>query len=154
LGKGDARLKLLILSRGGGNGVEALDLEARVLDGRRHLSLLLLIGLGAVQGAGDARDFSHGGGELTDFGVRHASAYRAGRGRSGASHGGARLQDRIRRDGGRDGVEALDGQARVLHGGGHLGLLLLGGRDRKSTRLNSSHVKISYAVFCLKKKKS
>src|SRR5690606_30698694 len=30
----------------------------------------------------------------------------------------------------------------------HIGL-----RDRKSTRLNSSHVKISYAVFCLKKKK-
>src|SRR5690349_22192672 len=27
------------------------------------------------------------------------------------------------------------------------------GRDRKSTRLNSSHVEISYAVFCLKKKK-
>src|SRR5690606_40120778 len=27
------------------------------------------------------------------------------------------------------------------------------GQDRKSTRLNSSHVKISYAVFCLKKKK-
>src|SRR5436309_4660708 len=27
------------------------------------------------------------------------------------------------------------------------------GTDRKSTRLNSSHVKISYAVFCLKKKK-
>src|SRR5438067_8513940 len=27
------------------------------------------------------------------------------------------------------------------------------GRDRKSTRLNSSHVSISYAVFCLKKKK-
>src|SRR5690606_41583863 len=27
-------------------------------------------------------------------------------------------------------------------------------RDRKSTRLNSSHVKISYAVFCLKKKQS
>src|SRR5690606_41616059 len=27
-----------------------------------------------------------------------------------------------------------------------------GRRDRKSTRLNSSHVKISYAVFCLKKK--
>src|SRR3712207_7397881 len=31
---------------------------------------------------------------------------------------------------------------------------LLGGqRDRKSTRLNSSHANISYAVFCLKKKK-
>src|SRR5436305_8056912 len=29
-----------------------------------------------------------------------------------------------------------------------------GGLDRKSTRLNSSHVRISYAVFCLKKKKN
>src|SRR5438067_7848065 len=29
----------------------------------------------------------------------------------------------------------------------------LPGSDRKSTRLNSSHVSISYAVFCLKKKK-
>src|SRR5207249_12160032 len=29
----------------------------------------------------------------------------------------------------------------------------VGARDRKSTRLNSSHVSISYAVFCLKKKK-
>src|SRR4029453_19589472 len=28
----------------------------------------------------------------------------------------------------------------------------LGGKDRKSTRLNSSHTVISYAVFCLKKK--
>src|SRR6267378_4399517 len=28
------------------------------------------------------------------------------------------------------------------------------GPDRKSTRLNSSHVEISYAVFCLKKKKN
>src|SRR5256885_3737544 len=36
------------------------------------------------------------------------------------------------------------------------GIALLGGRgvgDRKSTRLNSSHLVISYAVFCLKKKK-
>src|SRR5690606_41519642 len=43
-----------------------------------------------------------------------------------------------------------------LHRAGHLDRAaeqqqLLG--DRKSTRLNSSHVKISYAVFCLKKKK-
>src|SRR2546422_4163293 len=30
----------------------------------------------------------------------------------------------------------------------------LGGLDRKSTRLNSSHGYISYAVFCLKKKKN
>src|SRR5690606_37347699 len=32
------------------------------------------------------------------------------------------------------------------------GILILSTVDRKSTRLNSSHVKISYAVFCLKKK--
>src|SRR2546427_4984685 len=35
-------------------------------------------------------------------------------------------------------------------GGSLLGFLL----DRKSTRLNSSHSQISYAVFCLKKKKN
>src|SRR5256885_2576938 len=41
----------------------------------------------------------------------------------------------------------------------HLALLgsprvaALGEKDRKSTRLNSSHLVISYAVFCLKKKK-
>src|SRR5207253_10167218 len=32
--------------------------------------------------------------------------------------------------------------------------LALAAEDRKSTRLNSSHVAISYAVFCLKKKKN
>src|SRR5258707_5311209 len=36
--------------------------------------------------------------------------------------------------------------------GGRLRLALH--RDRKSTRLNSSHANISYAVFCLKKKKT
>src|SRR5690606_41793394 len=39
----------------------------------------------------------------------------------------------------------------VVLGGGHLQEGV--GLDRKSTRLNSSHVKISYAVFCLKKKR-
>src|SRR5438874_4308658 len=34
-----------------------------------------------------------------------------------------------------------------------VGVVLGHGEDRKSTRLNSSHVEISYAVFCLKKKK-
>src|SRR5437870_3058908 len=38
----------------------------------------------------------------------------------------------------------------ALRRAGELGLVA----DRKSTRLNSSHVAISYAVFCLKKKKS
>src|SRR5256885_7596370 len=35
-----------------------------------------------------------------------------------------------------------------------LGLVHVQGADRKSTRLNSSHLVISYAVFCLKKKKN
>src|SRR3712207_7234067 len=38
-------------------------------------------------------------------------------------------------------------------GGSHAGGAR-GGGDRKSTRLNSSHANISYAVFCLKKKKT
>src|SRR5204862_5364345 len=36
---------------------------------------------------------------------------------------------------------------------GDAGILFRPELDRKSTRLNSSHVEISYAVFCLKKKK-
>src|SRR5690606_40685338 len=36
----------------------------------------------------------------------------------------------------------------------HADAMQAAGEDRKSTRLNSSHVKISYAVFCLKKKTS
>src|SRR5690554_7696095 len=35
----------------------------------------------------------------------------------------------------------------------HMTAAVSAGLDRKSTRLNSSHVRISYAVFCLKKKK-
>src|SRR5256885_6175492 len=54
-------------------------------------------------------------------------------------------------DGGRRCLSALDlhtsrPHARRADGG-------LAGLDRKSTRLNSSHLVISYAVFCLKKKK-
>src|SRR5690606_42156807 len=57
----------------------------------------------------------------------------------------------------RDNVE-LDLRAAPLERLGNLRLHLVrradrhGRLDRKSTRLNSSHVKISYAVFCLKKK--
>src|SRR5690625_5683278 len=58
-------------------------------------------------------------------------------------------------------VEVSDGGVWVLNeGGGLLGRLNVDAHeldarlsiDRKSTRLNSSHVAISYAVFCLKKK--
>src|SRR5690554_7032906 len=41
----------------------------------------------------------------------------------------------------------------ALYGGAILTGLTIFSEDRKSTRLNSSHVRISYAVFCLKKKK-
>src|SRR5699024_12873877 len=44
-----------------------------------------------------------------------------------------------------------DAQAQAAGGHVHAGHVV---QDRKSTRLNSSHVSISYAVFCLKKKKS
>src|SRR2546430_7303577 len=42
----------------------------------------------------------------------------------------------------------------VARGGVHRRHLPRPGQDRKSTRLNSSHSQISYAVFCLKKKKN
>src|SRR3989442_14095939 len=45
------------------------------------------------------------------------------------------------------GAEELRAEAASRDGPGSV-------RDRKSTRLNSSHVRISYAVFCLKKKKN
>src|SRR5258707_12021114 len=40
----------------------------------------------------------------------------------------------------------------TAHLGGNRGAELFARADRKSTRLNSSHANISYAVFCLKKK--
>src|SRR5690554_2441942 len=49
-------------------------------------------------------------------------------------------------------VEKVNGRIPVVMGiGGNNTACLV---DRKSTRLNSSHVRISYAVFCLKKKNS
>src|SRR5688572_32072071 len=49
---------------------------------------------------------------------------------------------------------AADREDRRAHAGRQLERGARGGeRDRKSTRLNSSHSQISYAVFCLKKKK-
>src|SRR5260221_8831106 len=57
-----------------------------------------------------------------------------------AEDGGRRAR-RARRDEGADG-------------GGAAGAAATHERDRKSTRLNSSHTVISYAVFCLKKKKT
>src|SRR3712207_8466624 len=50
----------------------------------------------------------------------------------------------------RDHVERVDHVAPTLR---HLAIVFAEDQDRKSTRLNSSHANISYAVFCLKKKK-
>src|SRR3989442_16038720 len=56
-----------------------------------------------------------------------------------------RCAGRVRLDH-RSGITALERRA-------HFPVCSRGISDRKSTRLNSSHVRISYAVFCLKKKK-
>src|SRR5688572_30944337 len=77
----------------------------------------------------------------TLFRSRHAALDRpvlgllAGGGRSRASHGHHHVRARV-------------------HGGVNLVDHPVDGEDRKSTRLNSSHSQISYAVFCLKKKKN
>src|SRR3712207_7488683 len=73
--------------------------------------------------------------------------------RSGdAAQGAADLLLRARPDGPlpRLHLQPVVGPALRLAGGGRPGAA---GADRKSTRLNSSHANISYAVFCLKKKK-
>src|SRR5207245_10405436 len=60
-------------------------------------------------------------------------------------------------EGGREILVGMDPDHLAAQAGGDahgLGVLLVPeqGQDRKSTRLNSSHGSISYAVFCLKKK--
>src|SRR5438876_12194220 len=69
-------------------------------------------------------------------------------------------QVKIGQRGGHEQAMRVLGQATVTHFGKAEdalddadGVLDLGSEDRKSTRLNSSHPSISYAVFCLKKKK-
>src|SRR3712207_8378929 len=51
-----------------------------------------------------------------------------------------------------EAVDSMGGLRKLLLGGEALPPSLVE-EDRKSTRLNSSHANISYAVFCLKKKK-
>src|SRR2546427_9336399 len=55
--------------------------------------------------------------------------------------------------GGRTGIGTVQA-AQGLLGQGRTGVQQCRRQDRKSTRLNSSHSQISYAVFCLKKKKN
>src|SRR3712207_8763387 len=72
----------------------------------------------------------------------YTTLFRSGGGRSGCFRG------RCRRRGGAAGGPCRAGTG--ASGGGVGGSRCA--RDRKSTRLNSSHANISYAVFCLKKK--
>src|SRR3712207_7538146 len=83
----------------------------------------------------------------TLFRSEAAAAGRGGRGARGGREGSGRAaniprnrMDRAAAEGLRGGI----GDSAAGHGGF---------ADRKSTRLNSSHAHISYAVFCLKKKK-
>src|SRR3712207_7403078 len=77
---------------------------------------------------------------------------REAQGRLEATTKNVRIQERRVRDLG-DRIAAL--QQKLKEQQAHAGTLDvdLKSRDRKSTRLNSSHANISYAVFCLKKKK-
>src|SRR5256885_13099789 len=52
------------------------------------------------------------------------------------------------------GVGLAHGAVALERGHGEAAAQALAAVDRKSTRLNSSHLVISYAVFCLKKKKN
>src|SRR5699024_12394603 len=74
--------------------------------------------------------------------------------RRGGCEGGARTRRSLLRFRGR-GIRQHSGlscQGVVLPGAGCARTRWSDRADRKSTRLNSSHVSISYAVFCLKKK--
>src|SRR5690606_40000126 len=126
------------LGRGGGGqlgGLAAGGLGGGLGGGR--------LGLGGAGGA------IGGGGLFAGGGVLAGALLGGGAGALGLLAGGqfdgaaARLLF-----GGRQSAGVARGRGRTRRGG-RLGLRT---GDRKSTRLNSSHVKISYAVFCLKKK--
>src|SRR3712207_3470627 len=114
-----------------------------------------LRGRGAVRGRPGLDD--HPGGPLGEDGLEGLAERRRARPRR------QRKDDRLRahRFGllhdDPAGLAGADLRPPAAHpaAGLQLGLLDdgLGGKDRKSTRLNSSHANISYAVFCLKKKK-
>src|SRR5690606_41690644 len=92
-----------------------------------------------------------GAGDLHSFPTRRSSDLRRAFGpwaRTG--RGGKVPYRRARREGGRP-VFKFDNTRRVAV---RLFAVLCLIGDRKSTRLNSSHVKSSYAAFCLKKKKN
>src|SRR5690606_41853673 len=96
--------------------------------------------------------------ELHSFPTRRSSDLGnqgdAGKGRAAHELGPGQQHDRPAREIGVDrvgfeaGLAGIDDERKIVRVASDQGV------DRKSTRLNSSHVKNSYAVFCLKKKKT
>src|SRR3989454_2375182 len=78
----------------------------------------------------------------------HPPAARRARGAGGGGRGAAKARRDVA-----ERAEEAPADAKAPEGGAREGRGRAGPRDRKSTRLNSSHLVISYAVFCLKKKK-
>src|SRR5256885_8750072 len=93
------------------------------------------VGVDAARGRGTLPGHGNGCGVAVSAAAVHRGCLLPGV-RRGVSHAAGRWRSHARR--------------RRLPGGGGLAV---DGQDRKSTRLNSSHLVISYAVFCLKKKK-
>src|SRR3989442_6353474 len=81
---------------------------------------------------------------LVAQGVERRDSHRRRDGTAGRSPTRLRREGELRRRAGHHVERRTLGGGQTGRGGGQ--------RDRKSTRLNSSHVRISYAVFCLKKK--
>src|SRR5438309_7089706 len=80
----------------------------------------------------------------SEFGVRQIERFPQGLGRPGLVTAVVGSHPRA--------VHRHVGQAQIARFQGELHEIAI--QDRKSTRLNSSHSSISYAVFCLKKKKN
>src|SRR5690554_5202825 len=145
-------LAKIIAQRGGGqHGAESAAGTGDQQDGRRGddalgypvMELLTLV-IGLEQRAGQRQTDCQGEDRLAeerDDRIQGALAQRPTR------KGGDGTQA-DQQDGHEDGGEGAQGGGQLAIAVAH-GLII----DRKSTRLNSSHVRISYAVFCLKKKK-
>src|SRR5690606_42152886 len=95
---------------------------------------------------------------LSSFPTRRSSDLKPGKWGSDVSHLNLHKTFCIPHGGGGPGVGPCAVKShlapylpRAFGGDGDVGMVSAATQDRKSTRLNSSHVKISYAVFCLKK---
>src|SRR5690606_40562003 len=144
------------LDGGVGAGVRLADRQLHLLGAVAVVLVRLPVGPGQLAGDRDGLALLHrlrGGvdgqaGDALDLGGAHRALV-------GELLGGVVQRQRARPPGAGVGVDQLvvrgvDVDLALAGGGGRRGGGAGGRVDRKSTRLNSSHVKISYAVFCLK----